>query len=289
MSQLKYFKAETIRLKNQSDFTERWLQERIEEDPSLLGLGDVVVVQRERKQSSGGRIDFLLDDAEAQTMYEVEIMLGATDESHIIRTIEYWDIERRRFPSREHKAVIVAEELTSRFFNVITLMNRSIPIIAIQLSAKKVEEKIILDFIKVLDIFEEPGDEELLEGDAVDRAYWEKRSNNKALSLCDELIVTAKNYYPNLRITYNRGHIALGTERRNFFWLHPRKRESNIHCDIRVGRDNVAFAKEAFESIGISYNPKREDTLAFNVNDNLYKANKEALDSIINKSFKAYS
>ena len=30
------------------------------------------------------------------------------DESHIIRTIEYWDIERRRYPQYEHVAVIVA-------------------------------------------------------------------------------------------------------------------------------------------------------------------------------------
>jgi hypothetical protein len=63
-------------------------------------------------------------------MYETEIMLGGTDESHIIRTIEYWDIEKRRFLSKDHQAVIIAEEITNRFFNVITLMNRSIPNIA---------------------------------------------------------------------------------------------------------------------------------------------------------------
>jgi hypothetical protein len=33
-------------------------------------------------------------------------MLGATDESHIIRCIEYWDIERRRYPAYEHCAVL---------------------------------------------------------------------------------------------------------------------------------------------------------------------------------------
>ncbi len=38
-----------------------------------------------------GRLDLLLQDAN-QRRYEVEIQLGATDESHIIRTIEYWDI-----------------------------------------------------------------------------------------------------------------------------------------------------------------------------------------------------
>jgi RecB family endonuclease NucS len=83
---LRYSKAEKISLKQ--FYNEKWLQDRIEEDPSILGLGEVNVLERERKQSSGGRIDFLLHDPETQTMFETEIQLGATDESHIIRTIE---------------------------------------------------------------------------------------------------------------------------------------------------------------------------------------------------------
>ena len=67
--------------------------------------------------------DLLLQDADSNRRYEVEVQLGATDESHIIRTIEYWDIERRRYPQYEHTAVIVAEDITSRFLNIISLFN----------------------------------------------------------------------------------------------------------------------------------------------------------------------
>jgi hypothetical protein len=63
------------------------------------------------------------------------LQLGATDESHIIRTIENWDYERRRYPQYDHGAVIVAEYITSRFLNVIALFNGFIQIIAIQLRA----------------------------------------------------------------------------------------------------------------------------------------------------------
>jgi hypothetical protein len=78
----------------------RWLQELISKDPSILGLGEVIVIQRERVATYCGRIDLILsdNDPEEALRYEVEIMLGAVDESHIIRTIEYWDVERRRFP-----------------------------------------------------------------------------------------------------------------------------------------------------------------------------------------------
>ena len=59
----------------------------------------------------------MLQDADGIERYEVEIQLGATDESHIIRTIEYWDIERKRYPQYNHTAIIIAEDITSRFLN----------------------------------------------------------------------------------------------------------------------------------------------------------------------------
>ena len=118
--------AERVSLKNHPEFNERWLHERIADDPALLGLGDVEVRDSERRQPRAGRLDLLLSDPETQTRYEVEIQLGPTDESHIIRTIEYWEIERRRYPQYEHVAVIVAEDVTSRFLNVINLLNGSV-------------------------------------------------------------------------------------------------------------------------------------------------------------------
>jgi hypothetical protein len=113
-------------------FDEIWLQDQIVENPSCLGLGELELVSRERKQSSGGRLDLLLKDPEDDSMYEVEVMLGETDESHIIRTIEYWDREKRKWPQRQHYAVLVAEAVTKRFFNVIQLLSHSIPVIAVQ-------------------------------------------------------------------------------------------------------------------------------------------------------------
>jgi hypothetical protein len=118
---------------------EYWLQDQIAADPSILGLGDLELVRREKHQSSGGRLDVLLKDPEDDTMYEVEVMLGGTDESHIIRTIEYWDLEKRRYPQRQHFAVLVAESITRRFFNVIQLLSLSIPIIAVQAKRRFVQ------------------------------------------------------------------------------------------------------------------------------------------------------
>jgi hypothetical protein len=92
----RFVKARPVSLKAHAQYNEKWLQREIAEDPSLLGLGDLTVKDVERRQPRAGRLDLLLTDPEAATRYEVEIQLGATDESHIIRTIEYWDIEKSR-------------------------------------------------------------------------------------------------------------------------------------------------------------------------------------------------
>ena len=45
-----YAKFEKISLKRHSDLNEKWVQDRIAEDPSILGLGDVILKDKERIQ-----------------------------------------------------------------------------------------------------------------------------------------------------------------------------------------------------------------------------------------------
>src|SRR5436309_8317826 len=150
MTVLTYAKPERIRLKIHPELNERWVQDRIAEDPSILGLGDLVMRDRERKQPRAGRLDLLLQDPETKRRYEVELQLGPTDEPHIIRTIEYWDIERKRYPQYDHCAVLIAEDITSRFLNVISLFNGAVPLIAIQMQAMKVGDQFTIVFTTVV-------------------------------------------------------------------------------------------------------------------------------------------
>lgn len=231
---------------------EKWLQDRIEEDPSVLGLGDVQLIRRERKQASGGRLDFLFYDPEQETRYTVEVMIGSLDESHIIRTIEYWDIERQRYPTYEHRAVIVAEEITARFFNVIRLLNRAVPLIALQLSAFPIgKEEIILHAIKVLDIYEEAEPEEEVGGEQVDRRYWERRASAEALRTSDALVALVSAEIAPARVTYNKGHIALGTSGRNFCWFHPPRSASHCHVRVRTSADEREAQIAGFDDTGL--------------------------------------
>ena len=62
MDTTKYVKPERIPLKNHAELSEKWVQNLISDDPSILGLGDLVLRDRERKQPRAGRLDLLLQD-----------------------------------------------------------------------------------------------------------------------------------------------------------------------------------------------------------------------------------
>jgi len=253
-------KATAIRLRSLG-LDERWLQDRIEEDPSLLGLGDLNIIRREKPQPSGGRIDFLMYDPDRELRYEVEIMLGVLDESHIIRTIEYWDIERQRYPAYDHRAVIVAEEITARFFNVIRLLNRAVPLVALQLNAFSIDNAVVLHITKVLDVFSEAEDVEEAGGEQVDRRYWERRAGATSLSVLDAVVAMIEKEIGTARVTYNKNHISLGTIGFNFCWFHPRKSTPHCHFRLRSGSEEREKLIRQLEDGGVSATPFQSELI----------------------------
>ena len=83
---MEHIKLKKINLKNHPQYNEKWLQDIIADDPEIIGIGDVILKDKERIHPRAGRLDLLLQDADGNGRYEVEIQLGASDESHIIRT-----------------------------------------------------------------------------------------------------------------------------------------------------------------------------------------------------------
>ena len=241
--------ATSVSLKGSSELNERWLQGVLTDDPSLLGLGDLTVRDVERRQPGAGRLDLLLTDPESATRYEVEIQLGATDETHIIRTIEYWDLERRRYPQYEHVAVLVAEDVTSRFLNVISLFNGFIPIVAIQLQALKVEGALTLVATRVVDQMSLATEEED-EGTIVDRAYWEKgRGSATSLQVLDELMELVRLVEADLEPNFNKHYVGLKNNHvsRNFIMFRPRKQ----HLIALFRIPHTSSLDDTLESVGI--------------------------------------
>lgn len=256
MPQLQYSKPEKINLKLNPNFNEKWVQELIANDPSIIGLGELRLIKFEKIQPSAGRLDLLFEDDQQDKRYEVEIQLGKTDESHIIRTIEYWDNERKRYPEYEHCAVIIAEDITTRFLNVISLFNGHIPIIAIQMNAVKIEDKFSIVFTKILDEVPRSREEEDENLPLVNREYWYNKVPD-TLNLADKILEIIKTISPGIEFKYNKGYITL-TENNllnrfiNFF---PMK--NHLVITIRYPRDEEIISKLEESEINFhKYNKK---------------------------------
>jgi hypothetical protein len=238
---------------------EIWLRDRIHDSPNILGLGDLQAVMKEKPQSQGGRLDLLLTDPTDNSMFEVEIQLGETDPSHIIRTIEYWDKERRRWPNRNHTAVLVAEKITSRFFNVVQLLSKAVPIIGIQANMLAVGETRALHFTTIIDSSDEPGEGEVL----TDENYW--RTNYAGAYECAcwyrDLLVRFCKASANFRKTVITLYVG-GTVRAAVF---PKKGDRALLSIEKLTEANIAEAEAHFHGKDVAFT-RKGDKLIFDVN-----------------------
>jgi len=71
---VKLIKPERVFLSKHPEIKEVWLQNQIAADPSILGLGDLILKDKERIQPKAGRLDLLLQDS-SNRRYEVEMSI----------------------------------------------------------------------------------------------------------------------------------------------------------------------------------------------------------------------
>jgi predicted transport protein len=232
---MKHIKLKTITLKDHKAVNEAWIHEQIKNDPAILGLGNLLLKDHERIHEGKGRLDLLLQEDGSHARYEVEIQLGATDPSHIIRTIEYWDLERKRYPQYEHTAVIVAEDITSRFLNVISLFNGSIPIIALQMTAVEQPDGIGIFFTKILDTMQRGFvDEDEETSLPADRSYWQERGSTKTLNMADEILKMCSGFTPNIELNYNKAYIGFKVDGSSFNFASCKPRKTNLLLTLKL-------------------------------------------------------
>ena len=135
--------------------------------------------------------------------------------------------------------MIVAEDITTRFLNVIALFNGTIPLIAIQMHAVKFGDNISLVCSTVLGevrlgLVDE--DEEVQE--VTDRARWEKRGNKVTLCMTDEIMGMVKSFDPAIELKYNKFYIGVAKKGQtsNFVIFRPKK--DWLRMEIRLERSD---------------------------------------------------
>ena len=262
---------------------EYWLQDIIYNNPSKLGLGELMPLYKEKKQISGGKLDILLKDPNDDSMYEVEVMLGETDPSHIIRAIEYWDNEKRKYPQRQHYCVLIAESFDRRYFNVVQILSQNIPMIAIQADLIQVNDELILHFSKILDVYVEPEDEvqEVVASENTwqDKANWTLKAAKTLLS-----IISKKTR--NLNLNFTQSYISIMINGRNAYLLDKRTEPNAIlWFNVKDEERQQAISKLLKDKkIDFNFNQRYKD-FSFIITDDFLNKHQDLMEEIHQKRF----
>jgi hypothetical protein len=244
-------------------YNEFWLRDRIYEDPSILGLGELQPVSKELTQTSGGRLDLLLKDPADDSMFEVELQLGPTNETHIIRAIEYWDNVKKQWPRRSHTAVLVAEEITSRFFNVVHLLSMAVPVVGIQANIVQVGEARALHFTKIIDSYEEQEEQEPVQ-QTYDEKHWIEHSPG-TLECARWYRELLQRFYGEIPTKYFESYISLTLGGIARVWVNKRKND-RVLIEVKYVEQDIKEATDYLNKQGIAFATRGTKGLSFNVN-----------------------
>jgi len=257
---------------------EYWLQDIIYTNPEKLGLGNLIAIRKEKIQSNGGRLDILLKDPADNTMYEVEVMLGETDPSHIIRSIEYWDNEKRKYPQRQHFAVLIAESFDRRYFNVIQLLSLTVPMIAIQADLLEIGSEKILNFTKILDVYVEQEEEEeakqVTEKTWSEKAEWTLETAKKHLEILSEL-------EKNIELKFTQSYVSIVINGRNYYFYDKRTKPNSLVWFNVKEEEKVDAIKKLLDENNIVYSYNNKDKyFSFTFDKNFLSTNQDLLKKI---------
>jgi len=256
---------------------EYWLQDIIFTNPEKLGLGNLIAIRKEKTQSNGGRLDILLKDPADNTMYEVEVMLGETDPSHIIRSIEYWDNEKRKYPQRQHFAVLIAESFDRRYFNVIQLLSLTVPMIAIQADLLEVGSDKILNFTKILDVYVEQEEEEeskqVTETTWSEKAEWTLETAKKHLEILSEV-------EKNIDLKFTQSYVSIVINGKNYYMYDKRTKPNSVVWFNVKEEEKVDAIKKLLDEKNIVYGYNKYKDFSFTFDKNFLTKNQDLLKKI---------
>ena len=219
-------------------------------------------------------------------MYEIEVMLGETDPSHIIRAIEYWDNEKRRFPQRQHYCILIAESFDRRYFNVIQILSLNVPMIAIQADLLEINGEHILNFSKILDINVEPeGDEETTAVTEItwsEKAKWTLKTARKLLEIISE---KAK----NISLNFTQSYISIMIDGRNTYLFDKRTNPNSVLWFNVKDEEKQEAIKNLLNSNNIvfNFNNKYKD-FSLTIEEKFISKNKEILMQLHDLRYKEY-
>jgi hypothetical protein len=218
---------------------EKMVERFILRNPSSLGLGELTVYENQ-KDLGGGIVDIIADSKIGNTRYVIELQLGELNPDHIIRLIEYWNNERRENPDKKYRAVLIAEK-TTRYLDVLYLLQEVAPIIVLQMFGIKQEGKECgILFTKVLNYTKEKTITSKRDMEPKTLEYWVSQSSKETMDTLNsvfELIQSIKienEWQEEFSLNYTKFYIGImvNSVPRNFIYFRAGKKR--LKCVFKM-------------------------------------------------------
>lgn len=225
---------------------EHWLQDWLVDDLTRLGLGALTLVEQEQTQFGGGQLDILA--AAADTYYSIEVQLGEVDASHGFRVFDYWARNRRRFPSKTHVAVLVAESTVGRYRIALEELSTLAPLLVVELRSWRGEHEAVLvpELVIRNDSVDVSGTPlAATTGEARTAEDWHQALTDDAWLFHEQFASMAKDRLGPIAIDYSpKSYIGIRVGRRVWAPLWPRKDGAQVYLpdpDLSRNEESPAF------------------------------------------------
>jgi len=129
-----------ISLRNKN-INEKIVQEYFEQNTNIIGLTDGILLDKEEIQSRSKRLNMLFKESDTKNCYVVGIKLGILDEDHIKKTIEYWNLSKKKYPKYEHCIIFCVGNITGEAMILLNSYDKQSQIIVCIINAFKYYDK----------------------------------------------------------------------------------------------------------------------------------------------------
>ncbi len=237
MSDYIYTKFKHISILHHPLLDEKWIAQKITDDPLLLGLGDIKKTGKPEIQEDWHRVSLSFEDKKFGRRYDTLIQCGPANEDDIVSIIEHWDCERQNSLRYDHIGVIAAEEFPDRFLNVLGVLNRFIPITAVKLNALALGRHISLLCTTVLNQrYSYAGNENEDSTDECISKTGVPSGGPATFNMASELLDFIRSFDSNVQTRYHKNFISLETisPRGNCVIFFPQK--DGMRFELRAER-----------------------------------------------------
>lgn len=226
---------------------EHWLQDWLVKDLTRLGLGPLSILHQEQTQAGGGSLDILA--AAADTYYSIEVQLGEVDASHGFRVFDYWARNRRRFPSKTHVAVLVAESTIGRYRVALEELSAMAPLLVVELrSWRGAQEAVLVPELVIRNDSVDVSGTPLAAttGEARTADEWRQAITADAWRFHEQFAKLAKDAFGPIVVDYSpKSYIGIRVGRRVWAPLWPRRDGAQVYLpdpDQSRNEESPAFA-----------------------------------------------